>query len=59
MDNIQEPWADFHWLSTLTMYIDANLSADAKKNGLILPSSVSYRGSSRERPIDKTHCQSY
>ena len=56
MDNIQQPWADFHFLNTLfNDVIEANLSADAKE--WLNPSLVrlSYRGNrEKERSVKRT-----
>jgi gamma-tubulin complex component 5 len=56
MDNIQQPWADFHFLNTLfNDVVEANLSADAKEwlnPGLV---RLFYRGSrEKDRSIKRT-----
>ena len=56
MDNIQQSWADFHFLNTLfNDVIEANLSADARE--WLNPSLVrlSYRGNrEKDRSIKRT-----
>ena len=56
MDNIQQPWTDFHFLNTLfNDVIEANLSADAKEwlNPCLV--RLSYRGSrEKDRSIKHT-----